>query len=132
MAWVILVYMKVVWLFCLSHWYLPSMTFLVVLLVPLEIPWWVRGALNWFHNVSIYDGKVLEYWTCFSFKINLNQLKIIGEFGHTLGILGKPSMNKIKVIWEFWDLRLWKFWILNFFCHWKFNWITKHGFGRKI
>jgi hypothetical protein len=31
------------------------------------------GALSWFHNVSIYNEKVIECWTIFSLKINLSQ-----------------------------------------------------------
>jgi hypothetical protein len=51
-----------------------------------------KGAPSLFHNVSTYMGEVIEYWIKFSFKSNL---KIIGEFGCTLGILGKPSMGRI-------------------------------------
>ncbi len=28
----------------------------------------IKGSLNWFHNVSPYGGKVIEYWTFFHKK----------------------------------------------------------------
>jgi hypothetical protein len=71
------VYLKVGCLFvcfvCLSHWDLANHVPLATLLVLLESPWWVTGALSWFHNVSTLSAKVIEYWTTFSLKFQLNQ-----------------------------------------------------------
>jgi hypothetical protein len=49
-----------------------------------------------FHNVSTYVEQLIEYQTNFiSLKIHFNKkLKSIGEFGHALGIVGKPSLVK--------------------------------------
>jgi hypothetical protein len=53
--------------------------------------------LVWFHNASLYGrevGKLLNIGKCFSLKI-LFKLKprIILEFEHALGIIGKLSMS---------------------------------------
>jgi hypothetical protein len=54
------------------------------------------GASSGFHNVSTYGGEVIEYWTIFSLKIHVNQKKkLIGEFGCTLSVFGKPLVNGI-------------------------------------
>jgi hypothetical protein len=37
-----------------------------------------------------------------SFK---SKLKYMGKFGQTLGVVGKPSINTMKVIWKFLDLK---------------------------
>ncbi len=37
-----------------------------------------------------------------SFK---SKLKFMGKFGHRFGIVGKPSVNTMKVIWKFLDLK---------------------------
>jgi hypothetical protein len=53
-----------------------------------------RGAS---HNVSIYNGKGIEYGTFFftenSFKIKI--LKKNQEFEHVLDIVGKPLIRRI-------------------------------------
>jgi hypothetical protein len=35
--------------------------FLAHFLLSLENPWWIKGALFWFHNAFTYNGKVIEY-----------------------------------------------------------------------
>jgi len=52
-----------------------------------------RGALSWFHNVSTYSGEVIEYQTIFTENSFKSKLKITGEFGCTLSIVGKPSIE---------------------------------------
>jgi hypothetical protein len=45
---------------------------------------------------KILGYEVIEYWTIFSLKIHLHQnKKIIGEFGHSLGIIWKPLVSEI-------------------------------------
>jgi hypothetical protein len=39
------------------------------------------------------NGKVIEYWTIFSLKINYNYN--YREIGHPLGIIGKPSVSRV-------------------------------------
>jgi hypothetical protein len=60
---------KVVGLFCFPCWDLPNHDRKPSTLVLLKSPWWVRGALRWFHNVSTY-GEIIGYWTIFSLKIH--------------------------------------------------------------
>jgi hypothetical protein len=52
-----------------------------------------RGAMSWFHIILTYDEKVIEYWTMFSLK--QVKTKIIEEFEHVFGIVGKPLMGRI-------------------------------------
>jgi hypothetical protein len=49
------------------------------------------------HNVSTYAGEVIEYQIMFSLKMFSlkSKLNIIGEFGHTLDIVGKPLVSRI-------------------------------------
>jgi len=54
-----------------------------------------RGALSSFYNVSTYNGKVIEYSIFFHYFSFKSKVKIIREFGHTLGILGKPFVSRI-------------------------------------
>ncbi len=53
----------------------------------------VRDAPTWFHNVWTYD-EVIEYWISLSLKTYF-KLKIIEEFVHSLGIVGKLSISRI-------------------------------------
>jgi hypothetical protein len=56
----------------------------------------IAGIPSWFHNVLTYNGEVIEYWTIFFVQNSLKlKTKIIWELGHTLGIVGKPYVNKI-------------------------------------
>ncbi len=61
--------MKLVWLFCFSHWDLPNHNSSCCILGTIGKSSMSRGAWNWFHNVLTYS----EYWTIFSLKIYLNQ-----------------------------------------------------------
>jgi hypothetical protein len=54
-----------------------------------------RGALSWFHNGVTYGGEAIEYWIIFIENSFKSKLKIIGEFGCPLDIVGKPSVSKI-------------------------------------
>ncbi len=54
-----------------------------------------RGALSWFHNGLTYGGEVIENRIIFIEKSLKSKLKIMGEFGCPLDIVGKPSVSKI-------------------------------------
>ncbi len=90
--------MKVVCLFCLSHWELPNhgTSCRTQLLLPLESSLSMsKGAPSWFYNVSTFNLCCRSYWIINIFLLKIHsKLKIIGEFGHTLDIVGKPSLRK--------------------------------------
>ncbi len=65
----------------------------------IEKPLMSRGCtqLVWFHNASLYGGEsreVIEYWKMFFIENQFkSKLRIIVEFEHALGIIGKLSMS---------------------------------------
>lgn len=48
-----------------------------------------RVALNWFHTISTYGGKTIEYRIKISLNFFQSKLKIIMQFGCVLGIIGR-------------------------------------------
>ncbi len=54
-----------------------------------------RGALNWFHNVSTYSEKIIEYNKFFTKESFKSKLKFMWKFGCILDIVGEPSMSRI-------------------------------------
>ncbi len=50
-----------------------------------------KGAWSCFHNVSCYNGKVLDIKQVYPLNSFKSKLKIIGEFGHLLHIVGNPN-----------------------------------------
>jgi hypothetical protein len=72
-----------------------------------------------FYNVFTYCGKVLNIESFFTENSIKSKLKIIGEFGRTLGIVGKSlsDYDFMKVIWKFLDLRCGRFLILSNIWH---------------
>ncbi len=86
----------------------------------------IRSALNSIHNVDehTYNGEVIEYWIIFSLKTHWSEnKKIIGEFGHAFGIVGKNLPKTLHddhddddvedLIWKVLDLRCKRNWILS-------------------
>jgi hypothetical protein len=105
----------VVCLFCLLSWDLPNHgTFWYHWKALNE-----QGCIKLVTQFSTYGEKTIEYWEKkfieHSFKSKLN---FIWEFGHALGMIGKPSMGKdlMKVILKLLDLRCLRHWILNSYC----------------
>jgi hypothetical protein len=83
---------------------------------------WVDFIMFWCTMEKLVNIEQISTQNSFESK-----LKIIGEFGCTFGILGKPLVSKVEWRWFFLDLRC-----LNNFCHWKFYQITKFAVERKI
>ncbi len=54
-----------------------------------------RGALNWFHNVSTYSEKIIEYNKFFTKKSFKSKLKVMWKFGRIIDIVGEPSLSRI-------------------------------------
>lgn len=81
----------------LSHRDLPRQDTSSCMLGTIGKPLVSRGALSWFHNVSTYNEEVNKHWTFLSLKISLNvkNLKLLGEFECTFGIVGKLSASRI-------------------------------------
>jgi len=69
---------------------------------PLVSSWWIGDALNWFHNVSTYDGEVIEYWTILSWKNHLIKTKYYrGIWAHSWYCWKAfNEHNLMKVIWK--------------------------------
>jgi hypothetical protein len=53
------------------------------------------SARRWFPNVSIYSGEIVESNILIEISFK-SKLKFIEKFEHTLDIVGKPLMSKIK------------------------------------
>jgi hypothetical protein len=50
-----------------------------------------KGAWSCFHNTSCYNGKLLSIEQVYPSNLFKSKLKIIGEIGHLLGIVGNPN-----------------------------------------
>jgi hypothetical protein len=55
-----------------------------------------RGVSEWFHNVEIYNARVLEYWSSISIKKSVeSKFYVLQKKLHTFRTVGKCSMNWI-------------------------------------
>jgi hypothetical protein len=66
---------------------------LLVLLVLLERPWWVKGAPSWFHNVLNYCEKV---------QLNIEQNLRHTDLQVIVPSWAEPATKKTKPLWPGW------------------------------